>query len=195
MGFGKGNNRIELYLKRKVGKNCYAGFVWSKRFPEIVDILVADSFLMEKGIRVGYITARKDGTDPCIIIQNWVFNGIKQGDHAVRVALFHELGHYCCGHLNNMRLLEDEFEERKKCVAEGQVLQEEKEADLFAAEYLGPTYVYWALQDSLDQRYALAICYDDPTREMAMREYQLRIDAINEAFGLMDYDDEDEEEE
>ena len=59
--------------------------------------------------------------------------------------------------------------------------------DAFAVNYLGTEAVVWALQESMERRMAadLACCIEeDDISQKALLEYQLRIDAINDRFGL-----------
>lgn len=191
MRFGKGDRMIEVCLERKVQKNGFAGFVFSKRFHEDILIVVNDILLNERNIRGGYITVQENGTNPIIILNNWTFNEIKRGVPSARLLLFHEIGHYCCGHLNHLPTLESEHKRRREYAAQNSVSPEELEADSFAADYLGGEYVVWALQDSMESRLAINLMdgvYSDSA--LALQEYQLRIDAINEHYGLELYEDE-----
>ena len=192
MRFRNGKNIVELCLERKIRKNGYAGLVFSKLFGETIGIFVDENHLDERCIRGGYITARKDGTDPCIILDGATFNGIKRGEATARFLLMHEIGHYCCGHLADPPLLEDELSKRKACLAENNVSSEEVEADCFAAEYLGAVCARWALQEAMEQRMTRDVFFGvamEPDSQMVRREYQLRIEPVNERFGLSEEDE------
>ena len=94
---------------------------------------------------------------------------------------------YVCGHLVDPPDIEEEFVVRERLLEENQVSQDEVEADAFAVNYLGAEAVVWALQESMERRMAadLACCIEeDDISQKALLEYQLRIDAINERFGL-----------
>lgn len=195
MRFGKGNRMIEVCLERKARKNGFAGFVFSKRCREDILVVVNDALLDERNVRGGYITAHENSTDPIIILSSWVFNEIKRGVPSARLLLLHEIGHYCCGHLNHPPVLESEFEQRRDYAVQNSVSPEEMEADSFVAEYLGAEYVVWALQNSMEERLAIDLMegvHSDSRNDLVLREYQLRIDAINERYGLGLYYDEDD---
>lgn len=192
MRFGKRKKKIELCLERRIRKNSYAGLIISNFFREEIVILVDDSRLDGYCIRRGYISALEDGTHPKIILDTDSFNGIKQGVIADRFLLFHEIGHYCCGHLTNPPELEAEFSKRIACLENDEVSADEVAADCFAAEYLGPEQVILVLQEAMGQRMTNDLFYgmaEDPISKMAIYEYQLRIDAVNERFGLLEEDE------
>ena len=192
MRLGKGKKKIELCLERRIRKYGYAGLIISNLFQEEIIIRVNESRLDEYCIRRGYISAREDGTHPKIIIDTDSFNGIKRGVIADRFMLFHEIGHYCCGHLTNPPELEAEFSKRIEHLENDEVSADEVAADCFAAEYLGPEQVILALQEAMEQRMTNDLFYgtaDDPISKMAIYEYQLRIDAVNERFGLLEEDE------
>lgn len=181
MRLGRQGQKIALCLERKIRKNGYAGFISSKCLRDTVMLVVNDAFLDEHGIRIGYITAQEDGTNPTIILTSTAFIGLKQGSLSVRFFLMHELGHYYHGHLEQPQELEDDFLKRQAALAKGIVPKEELEADNFAVQYLGAENAMTALQEVMEER----MIYDlmcgtsaDPTSELALREYQLRIDAI-----------------
>ena len=181
MRLGRQGQKIALCLERKIRKNGYAGFVSSKCFREDVLIVVNDGFLEEQGIRLGYITAREDGSHPMVVMTNTAFIGLKQGTVSDRYFLLHELGHYYYGHLAQPPKLEDEFAKRKTAMGKGVVPKEEREADSFAAQYLGAERAIAALQEAMEERMAYDLMCGtsaDPISELALCEYQLRIDAI-----------------
>jgi hypothetical protein len=107
MRFGRSGRKVDVCLERKIRKNGYAGFVSAKNFQETVIIVVNDVFLAEQGIRIGYITAQKDGTHPVIILTSTVFVELKRGILSARFFLMHELGPYYYGHLEQPPTLED----------------------------------------------------------------------------------------
>ena len=191
MHYGKGKSRITLLLERKVWKNGFAGLVLSDRLEDSIVLAVDNRRLDENCLRRIYITAQKDGSKPVIVLSTAAFVGLKRGYDINRCALLHEVGHYCCGHLVNPPLLEEEVERRSKLVAQNKVAEEELAADAFAAEYLGAEYVAWALQECMDQWFAEQLCEDDPDDGQVLREYQMRINHLSRQFGL---DEEDEEE-
>ena len=191
MHYGKGKSRITLLLERKVWKNGFAGLVLSDRLEDSIVLAVDNRRLDENCLRRIYITAQKDGSKPVIVLSTAAFVGLKRGYDINRCALLHEVGHYCCGHLVNPPLLEEEVERRSKLVAQNKVAEEELAAGAFAAEYLGAEYVAWALQECMDQWFAEQLCEDVPDDGQVLREYQMRIDHLSRQFGL---DEEDEEE-
>ena len=187
MPFGKGAHRLEVVLERKVRRGGYAGLVVSKQFPGTIGIVVREDLLDEMNVQSVYITAKKDGSDPRIILSMETLVGIKRGCMADRFSLLHEVGHYACGHLVDPPDIEEEFAMRERLLEENQVSQDEVDADAFAVNYLGAEAVVWALQESMERRMAadLACCIEeDDISQKALLEYQLRIDAINDRFGL-----------
>ena len=71
MPFGKGAHRLEVVLERKVRRGGYAGLVVSKQFPGTIGIVVREDLLDEMNVQSVYITAKKDGSDPRIILSNY----------------------------------------------------------------------------------------------------------------------------
>ena len=187
MPFGKGAHRLEVVLERKVRRGGYAGLVVSKQFPGTIGIVVREDLLDEMNVQSVYITAKKDGSDPCIILSMETLVGIKRGCIADRFSLLHEVGHYVCGHLVDPPELEEENAMRERLLEVNQVSQDEVEADAFAVNYLGAEAVVWALQDSMERRMTADLVYgveEEDISQKALLEYQLRIDAINDRFGL-----------
>lgn len=185
--FGKGAHRLEVVLERKVRRGGYAGLVVSKQFPGTIGIVVREDLLDEMNVQSVYITAKKDGSDPCIILSMETLVGIKRGCIADRFSLLHEVGHYVCGHLVDPPELEEENAMRERLLEENQVSQDEVDADAFAANYLGADAVVRALQESMERRMAADLVYgveEEDISQKALLEYQLRIDAINDRFGL-----------
>ena len=71
-----------------------------------------------------------------------VFHGIRSGDPMARTCLFHELGHFVHKHLETPGFQTGAYDnERYRVALEGGVIQQELEADAFAAEYLGSNVV------------------------------------------------------
>lgn len=187
MPFGKGAHRLEVVLERKVRRGGYAGLVVSKQFPGTIGIVVREDLLDEMNVQSVYITAKKDGSDHRIILSMETLVGIKRGCIADRFSLLHEVGHYVCGHLVDPPELEEENAMRERLLAENQVSQDEVDADAFAANYLGADAVVRALQESMERRMAADLVYgveEEDISQKALLEYQLRIDAINDRFGL-----------
>lgn len=187
MPFGKGAHRLEVVLERKVRRGGYAGLVVSKQFPGTIGIVVREDLLDEMNVQSVYITAIKDGSDPCIILSMETLVGIKRGCIADRFSLLHEVGHYICGHLVDPPDIEEELAMRERLLEENQVSQDEVEADAFAVNYLGAEAVVWALQESMERRMTADLVYgveEEDISQKALLEYQLRIDAINDRFGL-----------
>jgi hypothetical protein len=187
MPFGKGAHRLEVVLERKVRRGGYAGLVVSKQFPGTIGIVVREDLLDEMNVQSVYITAKKDGSDPRIILSMETLVGIKRGCIADRFSLLHEVGHYICGHLVDPPDIEEELAMRERLLEENQVSQDEVEADAFAVNYLGAEAVVWALQESMERRMTADLVYgveEEDISQKALLEYQLRIDAINDRFGL-----------
>lgn len=187
MPFGKGAHRLEVVLERKVRKGGYAGFVASKQFRETIGVVVREDLLDEMNVRSVYITAKKDGRDPRIILSTETFVGIKRGCIADRFLLLHEVGHYACGHLVDPPDIEEEFAMRERLLEDNQVSKDELDADAFAANYLGAEVVAWALQEKMERRLATDLMCgveEEDISQKALLEYQLRIDAINDRFCL-----------
>lgn len=181
MRLGRSGQKVELCLERRIRRNGYAGFASSKSFREVVLLVVEDGFLEEQGVRVGYITAREDGTHPMVIMTGAAFEELKRGNFSYRFFLLHELGHYYHGHLAQPPKLEDEFQKRREALTKGIVPEEELEADNFAVQHLGTENAIAVLQEAMEERMAYDLMCGtsaDPISELALREYQLRIDAI-----------------
>ena len=196
MHFKKGEEKITICLEKKIHKTGFAGFVGSPRFQENILLCVADERLAKLNIRGGYITTKEDGSDPRVFLDSNTFDNIKRGDIAARFMLFHEMGHYCCGHLASPPDVQEESKRRKALISQGKVSEEEVEADRFAAEYLGPETVMEALQEAQENRFAFDLYNGTQNEEcsiLAVREFRLRMDAIATYFGIADeYEDEEE---
>ena len=184
MRFGKGTRQMALYTERKICKNGYAGVVFSPLLHESIRIFVNDRRLEDMAIRMGYISVLPDGTDPVIFLTTDAFYALKRGSRAMRFLLFHEIGHYVCGHLSRPPRAGDPNRRRFELVTRGLVCPDELEADRFAVTYLGRDYAIWALQEAMGER----LCFDmrtgafgDEISNGALAEFQMRIDAISDA--------------
>ena len=96
-----------------------------------------------------------------------------------KACIFHELGHYLNGDLNldmvNMN------NERIKLLKDFKLLLSEEKADYFAASELGVQNVIDALIYMKKNRNA---CIGDKNYELAIREYDLRIQTLKKTFNI-----------
>ena len=110
-----------------------------------------------------------------------VFHGIRSGDPMARTCLFHELGHFVHKHLEPPGFQTEAYEkERYRIALEGGVIQQELEADAFAADYLGTNVVVEGLSviRSLHEKELNDYLHVPEEVIVAMRELDSRIVAL-----------------
>ncbi len=92
--------------------------------------------------------------------------------------LFHEYGHFQNGDLDNVpstTTSDDIRHQRIDLISKGQVTESELKADAFAVQYVGKNTMLRALNYLINKRKQRK---DDPGKELAIKEFQLRSKAI-----------------
>ena len=100
-----------------------------------------------------------------------------------RTILFHELGHYYHRHMRSSREEAEAYDEKRmQMVSEGKVIQNELDADAFAAEYLGNALAADGLADLKTAliRHIESGFYDEESGQASVRELELRIAVLRD---------------
>lgn len=139
--FGEKEKRIRVVLCRRPMAQGLNGMVRGKGLPHDLAILVDKPSDADPE----YLHAALVGSAEIVIAIRMtpaVFHGIRSGDPMARTCLFHELGHFVHKHLEPPGFQTGAYDnERYRVALEGGVIQQELEADAFAAEYLGSNVV------------------------------------------------------
>lgn len=139
--FGEKEKRIRVVLCRKPMAQGLHGMVQGKGLPHDLAILVDKPSDADPE----YLHAALVGSAEMVIAIRMtpsVFHGIHSGDPMARTCLFHELGHFAHKHLETPGFQTETYDnERYRVAIEGGVIQQELEADAFAADYLGSNVV------------------------------------------------------
>ncbi len=175
--FGKGKNRILfIHLKRPM-KNGFAGMVTSNIFKDERIAIMVDNENTVTDYDFAGLTLTKTGFSS-INMDKEVFYGIKQGNPMARMILFHELGHYYYGDLQNKDFKQEEYQKRREnAIKNGGVVDEEVRADAFALNYLDLEYVTKALEilkEKIQEKYG-----PDKDAELIIEEINIRMQKIS----------------
>lgn len=117
-----------------------------------------------------------------IQINDWFYKEVYLKDYSLTNGMiFHELGHYLNGDLNlDMKKLRLE---RKIALLNDTILENEANADYFAAQEVGLKCVIDSIQFMKNKRNA---CIRDANYHLAIKEFDLRISALQKKFNIDD---------
>ena len=186
MSFGKKENRILLTHLKKPVRYGFAGMVSSRLFPQNVALIVSQQSNTEREYDLACLAIAPGSSSVRIEMDDSIFYGVKRGENLARTVLFHELGHYYHNHLKGGTMDISKYDtERFAKAASGEPIQQEVEADAFAAQYLGLNYVEEGLRSLIGvlRNHIDEGIFDDETGEMAVRELELRIEALVRTTG------------
>ena len=178
--FGEKEKRIRVVLCRKPMAQGLNGMVRGKSLPHDLAILVDRPY----DAAPEYLHAALVGTARMVIAIRMtpaVFHGIRGGDPMARTCLFHELGHFVHQHLKPPGFQTEAYDkERYRIALEGGVIQQELEADAFAADYLGTNVVVEGLSviRSLHEKELNDGVHIPEEVTVSMRELDFRIAAL-----------------
>lgn len=176
MSFGKKKNRIDVYHLNKPWKNGLAGMITSNLFQEKVGIVVDEVLLSKNEADYACLGVSENGIAPRIVMANDIFYGFKRGCPMARFVVFHELGHYFHGDLNESFNTENYDAERINIATQGKVIDVEVEADIFAVNYLGVDTALDGLS-KLSNQVSQVVGSD-----LAVSEIRSRINIIRDKF-------------
>lgn len=178
--FGGKESRIKVVLCRKPMAQGLYGMVRGKGLPHDLAILVDKPSDADPE----YLHAALVGSAEMVIAIRMtpaVFHGIRSGDPMARTCLFHELGHFVHKHLEPPGFQTEAYDKERYGIAlEGGVIQQELEADAFAADYLGTNVVVEGLSviRSLHEKELNDYLHVPEEVIVAMRELDSRIVAL-----------------
>lgn len=176
--FGKGKNRLVFsHMNKPIGHGLI-GMVRSNLFPYPVAIVIDDTQAEGKDYSFACLACAENGTVPRILIDRELFYDIIRGSVVARVILLHELGHYQHQHLSHR--VEDRDQVRTNLATAGDVDPNELEADLYAATYLGKEKTIAGLRDLADWIRKAYTDYEESSLQLAVKELQLRIAALED---------------
>ena len=180
MRFGKKERRIDVLHLRKPVQKGLAGMVTSRIFPRSVALVVDPRPIDDLEYLFMCLSRGATVDSASVWMEKDTFYGIKRGDSLARTCLFHELGHYYYQHLKRNQEEMDAYDEaRVSAVEMGQVIQEELDADQFAADYLGRAYVIAGLSElktEIASRIDHGLC--DEENAAAIKELEYRINKL-----------------
>ena len=164
-----------VHLKKPVQKGL-AGMVRSKLFPNDIPLVIDTRPINEWDYSFMCLSHALGSEQTSIWMEREFFLGIKRGEPMARTSLFHELGHNYHKHFRqSIEAMEAYDEARKKCVINGQVIQDELDADQFAVDYLGRDYVVRGLSALKDELTSRIENTDYEENEISLKELELRI--------------------
>ena len=176
MSFGKKKNRIDVFHLNKPWKNGLAGMITSNLFQETVGIVVDEVLLSKNEADYACLGVSENGIAPRIVMTNDIFYDFKRGCPMARLVVFHELGHFIHGDLNESFHTASYDAERINIASQGKVIDVEVEADDFAVKYLGVDMVlsgFSALYNQVAQ---------NEGAELALSEIKTRISIIKRNY-------------
>ena len=123
-----------------------------------------------------------DNIGPMITLDSISFEKLyAKGNKDDLFILFHEVGHYMCGHFESPLSEEEVAMERVKCILSGEVWHEELEADRYAARMIGIQPAIDGLKQMMresSQKDMDAGYFGDESWMLTMRDYMNRIKAL-----------------
>ena len=153
MAFGKKDERIVVLHFRKPMRNGFAGMVSSRQYSHNIALVVDKTSNEVINYDFACLATTPGNTSVRVMLDEDIFYGIKRNDKMARTVLFHELGHYANNHLKNGMADMNAYDHKRYEIAQqGNVIEQEQEADLYAVRYLGLDYVYdglFALRERL----------------------------------------------
>lgn len=175
--FGSGDDAIELTLHRQPGEFDVVGTLASRHFGHEVYLMQwPDDRLSTEGAFTHACTAAVDGI--CgVMMRESLIASLRLGGGLAEMVLLHELGHYVHGDVDRAKEPPGDAE-RVRLIQQGKVLQEELDADAFAAEYLGKDAVASALAELkqlITQKYKGRDEWDQDGVNMGIQELEMRI--------------------
>ncbi|WP_276624480.1 hypothetical protein [Syntrophomonas wolfei] len=160
--------RTETFSKRIMGT------VVNSRFEEVISTniqIIHDELLMKAENR-RLLLSGVDGNYPVIIVDEEFLNLKPQ---VAAFGIWHEIGHIDKNHFIKYKSQEEIRKKRIKAINNGEIMLEEKEADLFAVERVGKIAAVKFLEQSLISRPKGHI---GSQNDLGLIELQLRIDFI-----------------
>ena len=122
-----------------------------------------------------------------VLLDDEMFQGIKNNSSVAMFMLFHELGHCIYDPIQKESAVAKKYHhDREEAIRAGKVIDEERIADEIAAEYLGYEAAIegleWLLR--LDEERAASDLFDLETAEISMKEIKLRIQNLQSKGAL-----------
>ena len=180
LGYGEEKIVIKL-LDAPIEKNA-VGMVECKLFSGRIVVLVVDSRTEdEKDYEYACFAPSKKTNVGLVYITDNVFQGLKRHSTMETMIILHELGHFYHMH-QPLESKEKVFEKRMLPVSEGKIYSDEREADEFAAKYLG----YQVVAEALSQMNKESIAkysngeYDPDEVALSIKEIELRIQYLRD---------------
>ena len=183
MVFEKRDKRITILHLRKPIQYGLAGMASSKLFTQTIPLVIDDHTNDSFAYDFACLAYSVDIDAVRILMDENIFYGFKRGEAMARTVLFHELGHYHHRHMKSSKEEAEAYDaKREQMVSEGKVIQNELDADAFAADYLGNAMVADGLTDlrTALMRNIDSGCCDEETGNASIRELELRITILRD---------------
>lgn len=110
LSFGKDDKRIKVVLCRRPKSNCLVGMIRGKCLQKDLAIILDAYGSDEPEYQYAALMKHESGLFAIHMTLD-VFQGIRYGDAMARTCLFHELGHYLCGHLDASGFQNESYDE------------------------------------------------------------------------------------
>lgn len=178
MKFGSGQKELRLYLLSSPIEKNVVGMVdcdlFSARIVLVVDPRLEDERNYDYAC-LSYVKASDVGT---VYMEDRVYQGLKNKGNMERMILLHELGHFFYHHKVNKATGTSQIDQvRLDAINNGTIYEDEKQADEFAAGYIG----FRAAADGLEQLKQESAAkygngkYDPDEVALSIKELELRI--------------------
>ena len=136
--FGSGEKELRLYLLPSPIEKNVVGMVECNLFPDRIGLAVDPRLENERNYDYACLRYVK-GCDVCTVyMEDRVYQGLKNDGNMERMILLHELGHFFYHHHVNKATSTSQLDQlRLDAINSGKIFNDEKQADEFAADYIG----------------------------------------------------------
>ncbi len=181
--FGSGETEIRLYLLPfPIEKNA-VGMVDCNLFSDHIALAIDPRSEEERNYDYACLTYVNDNNAGAIYIEERIYQGLKNNSNMERMILLHELGHFFYHHQANKATNTSNIDQiRLDTVSNDKIYEDEKQADEFAASYIG----FRAAADGLEQLKQESATkyengeYDPDEVALSLKELDLRIQHLKD---------------
>ena len=176
--FGSGEKELRLYLLPSPIEKNAVGMVDCNLFSARIALAVDPRLEDERNYDYACLSYVKGSDVGTIYIEDRVYQGLKDNGNMERMILLHELGHFFYHHQVNKATSTSQIDQvRLDAISNGKIYEDEKQADEFAAGYIG----FLAAADGLEQLKQESAAkyengeYDPDEVALSIKELELRI--------------------
>ena len=181
--FGSGEKELRLYLlPSSIEKNA-VGMVECDLFPARIALAVDPRPEDERNYDYACLTYVKGSDAGAVYMDDRIYQGLKSNGNMERMIILHEIGHFFYHHQVNKATSTSRTDQvRLDAIHNGKIFEDEKQADEFAAGYIG----FRAAADGLEQLKQKSAAkygngeYDPEEVALSIRELELRIQHLRQ---------------